>query len=185
MALQAVMKLFRLNFMRAIALILFAMLSWHAAASPGEDAIFSFAAPLAEPSLPARPAADSRLSEMLLYAISLSGTPYRYGGKTQQEGFDCSGFVAHVFKSTLNFLLPPNAAAMSRLGRNVSASELIPGDLVFFNTLANPYSHVGIYIGDDRFIHSPRSGRKIEIVHMQHRYWATRFDGARRLLSLE
>lgn len=185
MALQAVTKLFRLNFMRAISLILFAMLSGNAAASPGEDAIFAFAAPLADPSLPARPAADSRLSEMLLYAISLSGTPYRYGGKTQQEGFDCSGFVAHVFKNTLNFLLPPNAAAMSRMGRNVSMSELVPGDLVFFNTLANPFSHVGIYIGDDRFIHSPRSGRKIEIVHMQHKYWATRFDGARRLLSFD
>lgn len=171
--------------MRAILLILFAMLSFRAAAAPGEDAIFALASPAIEPSAPARASTDPRLSEMLLYAISLSGTPYRYGGKSRQEGFDCSGFVAHVFKNTLNFALPPNAAAMSRLGRTITTTELAPGDLVFFNTLANPYSHVGIYIGDERFIHSPRSGGKIEIVHMQQKYWASRFDGARRLLPFD
>lgn len=171
--------------MRAISLILLAMCIGNAAAAPGEDAIFAFAAPLAEPSRPVAAAVDTRLSEMLLYAISLSGTPYVYGGKSRQEGFDCSGFVAHVFKNTLDFALPPNAAAMSRLGRSVSATELLPGDLVFFHTLANPYSHVGIYIGGERFIHSPRSGGKIEIVHMQQEYWASRFDGARRLLPFD
>lgn len=156
--------------------IVFAPVSF---AGPGEDAAFAYSEPRI--SVEAQPRIADRISDMLLYAISLSGVPYRYGGKHPGEGFDCSGFVAHVFKTALNLNLPSNAVAMSRVGQTVSTAELSPGDLVFFNTLANPYSHVGIYIGDERFIHSPRSGGKIEIVHMQQKYWATRFDGARRL----
>lgn len=149
------------------------------AAAPGEDSAFGYVeAPI---SVPSAALVSDRVGEMLLYAISLAGVPYRYGGKTPGEGFDCSGFVAHVYKTALNFTLPPNARAMSRLGQTISTTQLSPGDLVFFNTLANPFSHVGIYIGDQRFIHSPRSGGKIEIVHMQQKYWAARFDGARRL----
>lgn len=150
-----------------------------AVADPGEDAAVSYTGQRTES--PTVRQSSARISDMLLYAISLSGTPYRFGGKTPSEGFDCSGFVAHVYKTALNFILPRNALAMSRLGQIISTAELSPGDLVFFNTLASPFSHVGIYIGDERFIHSPRSGGTIEIVPMQKKYWATRFDGARRL----
>lgn len=170
--------------MRRISLILIGIIFTSAAlASPGEDAAFAYPEPRVSVSAPA-PSAD-RVSDMLLYAISLSGVPYRYGGKNPRDGFDCSGFVAHVFKTALNFSLPTNALAMSRVGQSIASAELSPGDLVFFNTLSNPYSHVGIYIGGERFIHSPRSGGKIEIVHMQQKYWAARFDGARRLELLQ
>lgn len=166
--------------MRRIALILIGILSVSKAlAGPGEDPALGFQETLAASE--SRPYFSERISDMLMYAISLSGIPYRYGGKNPREGFDCSGFVAHVFKTALNFSLPTNALAMSRVGQSIARSELSPGDLVFFNTMANPYSHVGIYLGDERFIHSPRSGGKIEIVHMQQKYWASRFDGARRL----
>ena len=170
--------------MRRIALILIGILSASGAvAGPGEDPAWGIQeTPAISES---RPQMSERVSEMLMYAISLSGIPYRYGGKNPREGFDCSGFVAHVFKTALDFSLPTNALAISRIGQSIALSDLIPGDLVFFNTMANPYSHVGIYIGDERFIHSPRSGRKIEIVHMQQKYWASRFDGARRLRLLE
>lgn len=170
--------------MQRIALILIAILfPWNAFAGPGEDPAWGSQETL--PATPHHPQMSDRISDMLMYAISLSGIPYRYGGKNPREGFDCSGFVSHVFKTALNFSLPTNALAMSRIGQAIASSELSPGDLVFFNTMSNPYSHVGIYIGDERFIHSPRSGGKIEIVHMQQKYWASRFDGARRLRLFE
>lgn len=170
--------------MRRIALILIGILSVSkAAAGPDEDPGWSFQETLATSE--SRPQLSARISDLLIYAISLSGIPYRYGGKNPREGFDCSGFVSHVFKAALNFSLPTNALAMSRIGQSIATSELSPGDLVFFNTMSNPYSHVGIYIGDERFIHSPRSGGKIEIVHMRQPYWASRFDGARRFRPLE
>lgn len=167
-----------------MALIFIGILSVsQAVAGPGEDPAWGFQEPPATSE--SRPQLSERISDMLMYAISLSGIPYRYGGKNPREGFDCSGFVSHVFKTALDFSLPTNALAMSRIGQAIATSELSPGDLVFFNTMSNPYSHVGIYIGDERFIHSPRSGGKIEIVHMQQKYWASRFDGARRLRLFE
>ncbi len=89
--------------------------------------------------------------------------------------------MRYVFQNALNIALPHNALAMSQSGRDVDRTELKPGDLVFFNTLRRRFSHVGIYLGDNRFIHSPRTGRDIEVANLTQAYWTTRFDGARRI----
>ena len=122
----------------------------------------------------------ARVQELIFQALSLIGIRYRYGGDAPSTGFDCSGFVRYVFNQ-FGTLLPRSAADISRLGLDVTRGDLQPGDLVFFNTLRRPYSHVGIYLGDQRFIHAPSRGGQIEIVNMGERYWAMRFDGARRV----
>lgn len=118
---------------------------------------------------------------VLFKALSLTGIRYSYGGKSPETGFDCSGFVRYVFAQAANLSLPHGARAISQLGQAVPREELQPGDLVFFNTLRSAFSHVGIYLGEGRFIHAPSSGGGIHIVNMHDRYWATRYDGARRL----
>lgn len=120
---------------------------------------------------------------MLLHALSMAGFDYRRGGKSVTSGFDCSGLVAHVFSEAFGMKLPHNARAQSEYGRVVSLGELEPGDLVFFNTDRQPYSHVGIYLGDERFIHAPKPGAQVRTENMRLAYWRTRFDGARRLLD--
>ncbi|KPC55116.1 C40 family peptidase [Amantichitinum ursilacus] len=132
-----------------------------------------------DPANPANPNAPAQ--NLLLQAMSLIGVKYKWGGKTPEQGLDCSGFVRYVFQNALNIALPHNALAMSQSGRDVDKTELKPGDLVFFNTLRRRFSHVGIYLGDNRFIHSPRTGRDIEVANMQQSYWTSRFDGARRI----
>lgn len=116
-------------------------------------------------------------------AMSLIGTPYRYGGNSPLTGMDCSGFVRYVYKESLSTTLPRRAAEMSRVGQYVGRDELKPGDLVFYNTMRRPNSHVGIYLGDDKFIHSPRSGQRVRINSMNETYWRGRFNGARRILG--
>ena len=122
----------------------------------------------------------SRAHDLLLQAFALTGIRYRYGGDSPASGFDCSGFVRYVF-AQFGTALPRNAAAISDVGRRVERDELQPGDLVFFNTLRRPFSHVGIYLGDQRFIHAPSGGGNVEIVNMSQRYWERRYNGARRL----
>lgn len=122
----------------------------------------------------------SRAHDLLLQAFALTGIKYRYGGESPASGFDCSGFVRYVF-GQLGTVLPRNASEISHLGRSVERSQLQPGDLVFFNTLRRPFSHVGIYLGDHRFIHAPSRGGTVEIVNMSQRYWEGRYNGARRL----
>ena len=122
----------------------------------------------------------SRAHDLLLQAFALTGIKYRYGGDSPATGFDCSGFVRYVFQQ-IGTVLPRNASEISHLGLKVDKDELQPGDLVFFNTLRRPFSHVGIYLGDQRFIHSPSRGGTVEIVNMSHRYWERRYNGARRL----
>lgn len=118
----------------------------------------------------------------LVYALSLIGTPYRLGGQRPETGLDCSGLVRHVYATTASLELPHSAAEISRSGEPVAAEQLQPGDLVFFNTRKRPFSHVGIYKGDGKFVHasSSRTG-KVLVSDMTLRYWAQRFDGARRL----
>ncbi|MBI1173717.1 MAG: peptidoglycan endopeptidase [Sideroxydans sp.] len=120
-------------------------------------------------------------NDLAFYAMSLAGTPYRYGGESPQTGFDCSGFVRYVFRHSLGLALPRTTQQMSRLGRPVSASQLRPGDLVFYHTLRRAYSHVGIYLGDNRFVHAPSSGKSVEVVRMDTDYWQERYNGARRI----
>ena len=98
-----------------------------------------------------------------------------------EKRFDCSGLVAHVYQEAFGIRLPHNTLAQSKVGIPVERRELAPGDLVFYNTLNRPYSHVGIYLGDGRFVHAPKSGAQVRVESMQTRYWAERYNGARRI----
>ncbi|MDP3210878.1 C40 family peptidase [Methylotenera sp.] len=124
-----------------------------------------------------------RAREVLVNALSLTGIAYKYGGSTPETGFDCSGFVRYVYQQATSLTLPHGAKAISQLGKTVSKSELQPGDLVFFNTLKSAFSHVGIYVGNNRFIHSPSSGGGVRVDDMQSSYWNKRFNGAQRIES--
>jgi cell wall-associated NlpC family hydrolase len=123
---------------------------------------------------------DDQMNDLVMYAVSLADTPYRYGG-TSNSGFDCSGFVGHVYRHSLGISMPRSSREISRVGKPISQSELSPGDLVFYNTQNASFSHVGIYIGDGKFVHSPRTGESVRTEQMQMRYWLTRYDGARRV----
>jgi len=103
------------------------------------------------------------------------------GGNRPRASFDCDGLVAYVFKRAWGVALPRRADQQAKLGKRVSRHALEPGDLVFYNTRDRPFSHVGIYIGQDRFVHAPRRGQQIRVDRLDHPYWAARFDGARRL----
>lgn len=119
--------------------------------------------------------------EVLVIALSLTGIKYKYGGDSPETGFDCSGFVRYVFQQAASLALPHSTRAISKLGQVISLEQLQPGDLVFFDTLKSAFSHVGIYLGSDRFIHAPSSGGAINVVNMNDAYWAKRYNGARRL----
>ncbi|WP_127996442.1 C40 family peptidase [Piscinibacter defluvii] len=123
-----------------------------------------------------------KASDMVLAAMNFLGVRYRRGGSTAEDGFDCSGFTRHIFERSLGLVLPrrvdEQAKAPGLVG--VKRDELRPGDLVFFNTLKRTFSHVGIYIGDHKFIHSPRAGGEVRIEDMRLAYWTKRFTGARR-----
>ena len=125
--------------------------------------------------------ASSTVQEVLINALALTGTPYKFGGTSPASGFDCSGFVRYVFQQAANLTLPHGARAISQLGKSIPADQLQPGDLVFYNTLKSTFSHVGIYIGDNRFVHAPSSGGGVHVVDMTDAYWAKRFNGARRI----
>lgn len=120
-------------------------------------------------------------AEALLQTLLALGVDYRYGGGSPDSGFDCSGLVAHVFREAYGIQLPHNARAQSEFGVRVSLSELRAGDLVFYNTLDRPFSHVGIYLGDGRFVHAPKTGAQVRVEPINGSYWMRRFDGARRI----
>lgn len=114
-------------------------------------------------------------------AMDLLGIRYRRGGSSPEAGFDCSGFVSHVFREGLGLILPRSSKEMSKSGEAISRDELRPGDLVFFNTMRRAFSHVGIYLGDNQFVHAPRSGGSVRIEDLRAGYWVKRFNGARRV----
>ena len=120
--------------------------------------------------------------EVPFYAVSLVGSPYKLGGNSPDTGMDCSGFVGHVFRATLGLTLPRDSRAISESARPLADDELRPGDLVFFNTMNRAYSHVGIYLGDQRFVHaaSSRTG-SVMVSRMDESYWQSRYEGARRV----
>jgi cell wall-associated NlpC family hydrolase len=124
---------------------------------------------------------QAKAREILMNALSLTGIKYQYGGSQPETGFDCSGFVRYVFREAANITLPPTARAISQIGKTVKKDELQPGDLVFFNTLKSAFSHVGIYIGNNKFIHAPRAGGSVRVEDMQADYWTKRYNGAQRL----
>jgi cell wall-associated NlpC family hydrolase len=127
----------------------------------------------------------SRASDLAVEAMSTIGIKYRYGGNTPESGLDCSGLVRYVFKEAWGTDLPRTAAEISRVGEKIDKFDLQPGDLVFYNTLRRGFSHVGIYLGDSKFIHSPSTGGEVRIENMNVAYWKKRFNGARRIIDPE
>ncbi|WP_373975218.1 C40 family peptidase [Chitinibacter sp. SCUT-21] len=125
---------------------------------------------------------DGDAREVIMVALGLLDTGYQFGGSNPEAGLDCSGLVQYVYKNALQVDLPRSAAEMANATRHVDKSDLRPGDLVFFNTLGRPFSHVGIYMGDGNFIHAPSSKGRVRIESMNNSYFAPRFEGARTLL---
>lgn len=120
-------------------------------------------------------------TEALLQTLLTLDVDYRYGGSSPEQGFDCSGLVAHVFLEAYGIKLPRTVQSQSELGMAVGLEELQPGDLVFYNTLGRPFSHVGIYLGDSRFVHAPKTGARVRVESIRSAFWAKRFNGARRI----
>lgn len=125
----------------------------------------------------------SKTSELVVSAMGFLGVPYRRGGNDAEGGFDCSGFVKAMYEQSVGLLLPRRAEQQAAATQRIDKTELQPGDLVFFNTLRRTFSHVGIYVGEGRFIHSPKPGAQVRVENMGGSYWASRFDGARRVSS--
>ncbi|HBO77760.1 MAG TPA: peptidase P60, partial [Cupriavidus sp.] len=123
----------------------------------------------------------TKAGDLVMNALGLIGVRYRFGGNSPESGLDCSGFVRYVFNDTFGFMLPRRSVEMSQVGATVAANDLRPGDLVFFNTMRHTFSHVGIYIGDNKFVHAPSTGSKIRVDDMRAAYWVTRYNGARRI----
>ena len=124
---------------------------------------------------------SERTTNLISTAVGLLGIPYLRGGNSAESGFDCSGFVRFIYKETIGLVLPRTADEQANTTQKIERSELKPGDLVFFNTMKRTFSHVGIYLGEGKFIHSPRSGASVRIEDMRIPYWNVRFDGARRV----
>ncbi len=160
--------------------------------------LFAVSARAEEPDASAQPAQDMQLKaaislsslfdratastgETVARAIDLLGIRYRRGGSLPETGFDCSGFVGYVFREGIGMVLPRTSREISKSGEAVKKSELQPGDLVFFNTMRRAFSHVGIYLGDHRFVHAPASGGEVRVEDMRSRYWGKRYSGARRI----
>ncbi len=121
--------------------------------------------------------------DVILQGLKLVGVRYRWGGNDEDSGLDCSGFVRLVFKDSVGAALPRTAREMSEVGEKIDAGQLKPGDLVFFNTMRRTFSHVGIYLGDNHFLHAPRKGAEVRVESMESSYWMSRYNGARRIIE--
>src|ERR1035437_894439 len=126
---------------------------------------------------------SDKTSELTMNAMGFLGVPYRRGGNTAQSGFDCSGFVRAIYAQTVGLVLPRRAEQQAAATQTIERTELEPGDLVFFNTMKRAFSHVGIYVGDGKFIHSPKPGAQVRVEDMRIGYWEHRFSGARRVTT--
>jgi len=124
---------------------------------------------------------SAQASDLVVSAMGFLGVPYRRGGNSAETGFDCSGFVKAMYEQTVGLVLPRNAAQQAAATQAIDRAELRPGDLVFFNTMRRAFSHVGIYVGNGKFIHSPKPGAEVRVDDMGGSYWVKRFDGARRV----
>lgn len=164
--------------------LIFSMPSWSAPSDEGVAAAPSdkgFVSQIANQLSLAKDKASDQASGMIMQAMALLGVPYRRGGNTESTGFDCSGFVRHLYEKSVGRLLPRRAEDQARVTQVIDREELKPGDLVFFNTMRRAFSHVGIYVGDGKFIHSPRAGKTVQVEDMRSAYWQKRFNGARRV----
>ena len=138
---------------------------------------------LSGPLQTARNTLGGKASELVIQAMGLLGVPYKRGGISEEKGFDCSGFVRHMFEKSVGLVLPRRAEDQAKVTEEINRSDLKPGDLVFFNTMKRTFSHVGIYVGDGKFIHAPRPGKSVRVDDMREAYWQKRFNGARRVQS--
>ncbi len=127
--------------------------------------------------------AKDAAAEISTTALGLVGVDYKFGGNHPDQGLDCSGFVRYVFQQATGIALPRSAKEQARVGQTVDKSQLQPGDLVFFNTRRFQFSHVGVYLGDNRFIHAPSRGGAVEVVNFDNSYWQKTFNGARRVIG--
>lgn len=128
-----------------------------------------------------RQSVGEKASELVFTAMGFLGVPYRRGGNTVETGFDCSGFVRAMYQQTVGLILPRKAEQQAAATEKIERADLQPGDLVFFNTMRRAFSHVGIYVGEGKFIHSPKPGSEVRVEDMGVAYWNRRFDGARRV----
>lgn len=119
--------------------------------------------------------------DLIMNAMGLLGVAYRFGGNSPVSGLDCSGFMQYIFKKSMRVNLPRTSSQMATVGRAVGRSDLQPGDMVFFNTGGRGISHVGMYIGNGRMVHAPRSGKNVEITAIDKGYWEKRYVSARRI----
>lgn len=136
-----------------------------------------------QPQAAVAPQNRAQASEVVMYALGLMDIDYRFGGKNPESGMDCSGMVSYIYRNALGVELPPNASRIAQFGREIETASLAPGDLVFFNTTGKRFSHVGIYLGEDRFIHAPSSNGKIKISNLKSGYYAKRLEAARTLFD--
>ena len=165
-------------------LILCCVASAHAA--PSNNAADDIERYLAERGIVAqmdqvRQSVGDTASDLVVNAMTFLGVPYRRGGTSATTGFDCSGFVRSMFEQTVGKVLPRRASEQAAATEKIDKQDLKPGDLVFFNTMRQTFSHVGIYVGDNKFIHSPRPGKQVKVEDMRDAYWERRFTGARRV----
>lgn len=129
------------------------------------------------------PEAESKAQDVVIFALGLLETGYRFGGKNPDAGLDCSGMVSYVYGKAAGIRIQGSAADLARLGQKIPVAALQPGDLVFFNIRQQSYSHVGIYIGDGRFVHAPSSNGKVRTDNLFSGWFATRFEEARTYLN--
>jgi len=169
-----------------LCVLVFACAGAHAApGAPAEDDMAQF---MAEKGLmqrldEVRHNVTDRASDLVITAMGFLGVPYRRGGNSVETGFDCSGFVKAMYEQTIGLVLPRLAREQAAATQTIDKNELQPGDLVFFNTMKRAFSHVGIYVGNGKFIHSPKPGAQVRVEDMGVSYWARRFDGARRVTA--
>ena len=161
-----------------------AIASSSVAAQDSAGLSFTFADSAATKMKSAASTAFKSAQDLASSALDLIGIRYKWGGNTPETGLDCSGLVRYVFQQVTGVTLPRTARDMSRLGTEVVVGDLQPGDLVFFNTRRFAFSHVGIYLGDNQFVHAPRRGREVEVATLDSSFWRHRFDGARRMAGI-
>ncbi len=176
-------RLIKPTFAPGVALALSLLISTGANAAPNADELDVWIADkgLLSQIQQVRQHVSLKASELVVHAIGFLGVPYLRGGNTAETGFDCSGFVKAIYEQTIGFVLPRRAEQQAAVTQNIDKKDLVPGDLVFFNTMRRAFSHVGIYIGDGKFIHSPKPGAEVRVESLAAAYWNRRFDGARRV----
>lgn len=128
--------------------------------------------------------ADGIRREILLYTLCLLDIDYKFGGNNPAAGLDCSGMVVYIYKNVVKIDLPRSAADIAAVSTPISNNRMQVGDLVFFNTIGRSFSHMGLYIGDNKFVHAPKTNSVIQVEYLSTQYFASRYEGARTLFEL-